>query len=101
MAKKSWIARNKKRTEMAERQAPVRTELRKLAIDPKLSEDERQAARTRLSKLPRNGAKCRIISRCSRTGRSHAVYRKFGLSRIAFRELALKGYLPGITKASW
>ncbi len=101
MAKKSWIARNKKREEMAERQAPIRAKLRTMAIDPKLSDEERQAARFRLSKLPRNGAKCRVSSRCSRTGRSHAVYRKFGLSRIAFRELALKGYLPGIKKASW
>ena len=86
---------------MAERQAPIRAELRKLAIDPKLSEEERQAARSRLSKLPRNGAKSRVVSRCCVTGRSHAVYKKFGISRIAFRELALKGYLPGVTKASW
>ena len=101
MAKKSWIARNQKRIEMAERQAPIRAKLRAMAIDPKLSDDERQTARYRLSKLPRNGAKCRCSSRCSITGRGHAVYRKFGLSRIAFRELALKGYLPGIKKASW
>ena len=101
MAKKSWIARNKKRAEMSERQAPIRTKLRKNSIDPKLSEEERQAARSKLSKLPRNGAKCRVVSRCSITGRSHAVYKKFGLSRIAFREYALKGFLPGIKKASW
>lgn len=101
MAKKSWVARNAKRAKMAERQGPLRAELRKKAIDPNLSEEEKLAARYKLSKLPRNGAKCRVVSRCQVTGRSHAVYKKFGVSRLVFRDLALNGYLPGITKASW
>ena len=86
---------------MSEKQARIRAELKKAAIDPELSEDERQAACARLSKLPRNSAKSGVSVRCSVTGRGRAVYRKFGISRIAFREFALKGYLPGVKKASW
>lgn len=101
MAKKSAIARNKKRERMASQQFSVRADLKKKILDDSLSDSDRDAAMKKLQKLPRNGAACRIQTRCSVTGRPHAVYRKFGLSRIAFRELALEGKLPGVTKASW
>lgn len=86
---------------MAKSQSEPRTELKKKALDMKLSDEERDAARTTLQSLPRNGAKNRTVSRCVLTGRGRAVYRKFGLSRIKFRELALEGKIPGVTKASW
>ena len=101
MAKKSAIARNKKREKMAAQQKPIRAELKKKIIDPNISDEERDQAMKKLQKLPRNGVACRVQTRCNVTGRPHAVYRKFGLSRIAFRELALEGKLPGVTKASW
>lgn len=101
MAKKSAIARNKKREKMAAHQKPIRAELKKKILDESLSDEERDKATKKLQEMPRNGAACRVMSRCNVTGRPHAVYRKFGLSRIAFREMALEGKLPGVTKASW
>jgi small subunit ribosomal protein S14 len=101
MAKLSSVLRNEKRIRMAKNQSARRNELRALAIDPKLSDEDRAEARRRLQALPRNGAANRTRSRCVLTGRSRAVYRKFGLCRIKFRELALDGKIPGVTKASW
>lgn len=101
MAKVSTINRNKKRIKMANRQEPIRKELRVQALDEKLSDEERAAARTKLQKLPRNGSATRVRVRCSITGRGRGNYRKFGLCRIKFRELALEGMIPGVTKASW
>jgi len=101
MAKLSAVLRNEKRIRMAKNQAARRTELRELSLNPKLSEEDRAEARRRLQALPRNGAKNRVRSRCVLTGRSRAVYKKFGLCRIKFRELALEGKIPGVTKASW
>lgn len=86
---------------MSKHQAPIRAELRKKAIDPKLSDEERDSARRKLQALPRNGASCRIRNRCQITGRSRAVYRKFMISRIVLREYAHQGLIPGMTKASW
>ena len=101
MAKKSAVERNEKRIRMAANQREKRAELKKRALDTNLSDEERMTARFALQKLPRNGAACRIKTRCSVTGRPRGVYRKFGISRIAFREMALRGELPGVTKASW
>ena len=101
MAKKSAVERNEKRMRMTQNQAKKRKELKKKALDEKLSDEERMAARFKLQKLARNGAACRIKTRCSVTGRPRGVYKKFGISRIAFREMALKGELPGVIKASW
>lgn len=101
MAKKSVILRNEKRRRMAAHQAPIREELRKKAINMKLSEEEREAARTKLHSLPRNGAKVRVRNRCQLSGRSRGVYRKFMISRIVFRLMAHQGLIPGVTKASW
>lgn len=101
MAKKSQVLRNKKREKMAKNQSARRAEYRAKAIDPSLTDEERYEARRKLQDLPRNGAKNRYVVRCCLTGRSHGVYRKFALSRIKFRELALEGKIPGVTKASW
>src|SRR4051812_19899527 len=101
MAKKSVVLRNNKRKDMATRQNPVRDDLRAKAIDPKVSDEDRQKARFTLQKLARNGSATRTRSRCVLTGRGRAVYRKFGLCRNKFRELALLGRIPGVTKASW
>ncbi len=101
MAKLSVRLRNKKREKMAKSQYAIREELKAKALDFKLSDEERDAARSTLQGLARNGAKVRVVSRCVLTGRGRAVYRKFGLSRIKFRELALEGKIPGVTKASW
>ncbi len=86
---------------MAAKQFALRAELRKKAVDMKLSDEERDAARMKLHSLPRNGAKERVRNRCQLTGRSRGVYRKFMISRIVFREMAHKGLLPGVTKSSW
>ena len=89
MAKKSWIARNKKKQRTVVKYAAKRTEL-KAAGDYEA-----------LSQLPRNASPVRVVNRCELTGRRHGYIRKFGLSRIAFREAALDGMIPGVTKASW
>ena len=101
MAKKCVLLRNKKREIVVARQLELRKELKAKAVNEKLGDDERIAARTRLQKLDRNGASIRVRARCQVTGRSRGVYRKFGLSRIQFREMAHKGLIPGVTKASW
>ena len=101
MAKLSSVIKNKKREKMAQKYGPKAKELRAKAIDMNLSDDERMAAREKLQKLPRNGNPNRVRNRCELTGRPRAVYRDFKLCRIKFRELALQGLIPGITKASW
>jgi small subunit ribosomal protein S14 len=93
--------RNKKRSEMAARQAKVREALKAKTLDFEASDEERSKARETLQKLARNGAANRVQSRCQITGRAHGVYQKFGLCRNKFRELALEGRIPGVTKASW
>lgn len=101
MAKKSSINKNLRRKEMARKQGPRRAELRTAAVNMKLSDEERWEARMQLQKMKRDGSPCRVVIRCRVTGRPRGVYRKFELSRIAFRELASSGQLPGVTKASW
>lgn len=101
MAKKSVLIRNERRFAMVARQKALRAELRTKAINPKLSDEERDAARTKLQSLPRNGCRTRVRNRCQVTGRSRGVYRKFMLSRIKLREFAHRGLMPGVTKASW
>ena len=78
-----------------------RAELKARIIDPNISEDERRDAVFALTKMPRNSSRVRVTRRCQATGASHAVYRKFKLNRITFRNMALAGLLPGVTKASW
>lgn len=101
MAKTSVLNRNAKRQRMTAAQAERRKELKKKAIDPKASQTEREEARAKLQSLPRNGCKVRIQNRCQMTGRGRSVYRKFMISRIVLRELAHRGLIPGMKKASW
>ena len=101
MAKKSALNRQKKRERLVRQYAAKRADLKRRALDMSLSPEERMSAREKLAKLPRNSSPVRLRTRCVVSGRPRAVYRKFMPSRIAFRELALEGKLPGIRKASW
>ena len=101
MAKKSKIAKNNKRAVIIARFAERRAELKAIIKSPKTTPDEMEAAFIALRKLPRDSSATRYRNRCVLTGRPHGYLRKFGLSRIAFRELALAGMLPGVTKSSW
>ncbi len=101
MAKTSSIQRNLKRIKLVAKYLKKRNELKKIIKNKKLSLDERFNAQLKLAKLPRNSAMIRIRNRCEITGRPHGVYRKLKISRIALRELASKGRIPGMTKSSW
>ena len=101
MARLSKVVANEKKAKLIAKYKDRRLELRKKSKDMTLSDEERAEARYKLSKLPRNSAEVRHRNRCGLTGRPRAYYRKFNLSRIAFRELALEGMIPGVTKSSW
>ena len=101
MAKKSVINRNKKRIALTLKFANKRKELKKIVMNKKVSLEERFKAQMKLSKLPRNSSKIRVKNRCEITGRSHGVYRKLRISRIALRKLSLEGKIPGMIKSSW
>ena len=101
MAKKSAIERNRKRARMARKYEAQRNRLKEIADNRDLPMEERFQARLKLAKLPRNSAKVRVQNRCEVTGRPRGVYRKFKMSRIALRELASNGQVPGMVKSSW
>ena len=101
MAKTSAIQRNLKRIKMVKRFSKKRESLKKIIKNRKLPLEERFKAQLKLAKMPRNSARIRIRNRCEITGRPHGVYRKLRISRIALRELALSGKIPGMTKSSW
>jgi len=101
MAKTSSIEKNKRRQKLAKRFEAKRKRLQAVANDLKLTPEERFAARLKLSKLPRNSSPDRYRLRCEVTGRPRGNYRKFRLSRIALRELASTGQIPGMVKSSW
>ena len=101
MAKKSMVAKNEKRKRIVAKYLPKRLELKAVMSDIERTPEERAEAGRKLRKLPRDSCPNRVRSRCQVTGRARAVYKKFGLSRISFRELSLEGEIPGITKASW
>jgi small subunit ribosomal protein S14 len=101
MAKASMIARENKRARMVEKFAAKRAELKAVLKDPKASDDEKWDAQVKLQKLPRDASPVRQQKRCRLTGRPHGVYRKFGLCRNKLREAAMRGDVPGLTKASW
>ena len=101
MAKTSSVEKNNRRIKMAKQYAGKRTKLKAMAVDNTLSPEERFGARLKLAELPRNSSPTRIRNRCEITGRPRAVYRKFKLSRLALRELASSGALPGVVKSSW
>tara|TARA_Y100001970_G_scaffold262142_1_gene346031 strand:- start:2929 stop:3234 length:306 start_codon:yes stop_codon:yes gene_type:complete len=101
MAKKSKIVNNQHKIKLSNRLFDKRKKLLEKINDISLSFEERQEYRLKLEKLPKNSSRIRVRNRCNVTGRPRGVYRKFGLSRITFRELALKGLIPGVSKASW
>jgi small subunit ribosomal protein S14 len=101
MPKTSAIERNKKRQRLADKYAPKRAELKAILANPTTTDEEFFAAQKKLQKLPRNSSKIRIRNRCSMSGRPRGFHRKFGVSRITLRELALAGKIPGVTKSSW
>lgn len=101
MAKKSMIAREHKREKLVAKYAAKRAELKEIIRSPDSSYEEVMEAVEKLQKLPRNSSPVRLQRRCKITGRPHAVYRKFGLSRNKLREHAMQGDVPGLTKASW
>jgi small subunit ribosomal protein S14 len=101
MAKLSSVLKNDKRRELSTKHWKARRVLRAKSLDPKSSEVERAEAFLKLQKMPRDGSPSRVINRCKLTGRPRGNLTKFGLCRIKFRELALMGKIPGVTKASW
>ena len=101
MAKMSSINKNNKRIKLSDKFYKKGQNLKKIIMDKKLSLEERFKAQQKLSKLPRNSAKVRVMNRCQITGRPHGVYRKLKISRIALRQLGLEGKIPGMVKSSW
>ena len=101
MAKLSAINKNNKRIMMSNKFYKRRKNLKKIIMNKQLPLEERFKAQQKLSKMPRNSAKNRIMNRCQITGRPHGVYRKLKISRIALRDLGLAGLIPGMTKSSW
>lgn len=101
MAKKSAVEKNKRRVKLAERYAERRARLKAIANDESLSMEERFTARLKLAELPRNSSETRIRNRCEVSGRPRGYYRKLKMSRIALRELASRGLVPGMVKSSW
>ena len=101
MAKVSAVNKNDKRIKLSDRLYSKRQSLKKIIMNKKLPLEERFKAQQKLSNLPRNSAKVRVMNRCQITGRPHGVYRKLKISRIALRDMASAGKIPGITKSSW
>ena len=101
MAKKSSIEKNQRRMRLAKRFAGKRARLKAIADDRNQPQEDRFAARLKLAELPRNSSPNRVRNRCALSGRPRGTYRKFKLSRIALRELASNGQIPGMIKASW
>ena len=101
MAKKSSLEKNARRRKLAKSTAAKRARLRAIALDHELPAEDRFEAQLKLAELPRNGSETRIRNRCSLTGRPRGFYRKFKMSRIAVRELASAGQIPGMLKSSW
>ena len=101
MAKLSAVNKNKSRIKLSDRLYKKRAALKKIVMDKKITLEERFKAQQKLSKLPRNSAKIRVMNRCKITGRPHGVYRKLQISRIALRKLGLEGKIPGMIKSSW
>ena len=101
MAKMSSVEKNKKRIKLVKKFEAKRKKLKKIVMDKKINLNERFEAALKLAKLPKNSAKNRIRNRCEITGRPHGYYRKLKMSRIALRDLASMGKIPGMTKSSW
>lgn len=101
MAKKSLTNRDQKRRDTVKKYAAKRAELLAIINNSKASDEERMEAREKFQQLPRNSSPVRLRNRCALTGRPRGVFRKFGLARGKLRDIAMRGEIPGITKASW
>jgi len=101
MAKQSAINKNNRRIKLSNKFFKKRQDLKKIIMNKSLPLEERFKAQQKLSNLPRNSAKVRVMNRCQITGRPHGVYRKLKISRIALRQLGLQGKIPGMIKSSW
>jgi small subunit ribosomal protein S14 len=101
MAKTSLVNRNEKRRKTVKKLAGKRAELLSVANNPKVSQEDRYEARLKLQKLPRDASPVRLRNRCALTGRPRGTFRKFGLARNKLREIAMRGEIPGVIKASW
>lgn len=101
MAKKCMINRERRREALAARYREKRAALKRTIVDARTSEEERASAVRALARLPRDSAPVRQRRRCALTGRPRGVYRKFGLSRLVLREIAMRGEIPGLRKSSW
>jgi len=101
MAKKSKIVREQKLIKMVQKYASFRSELKSIIKSPTSSFEEKESAVAKLDKLPKSSSRIRVRNRCFKTGRPRGVIRRFKLSRLSFREMALNGEIPGVTKASW
>lgn len=101
MAKTNMVEREKRRAKIVKKYATKRAQLKELIRSPKTSPEDRAAAQVKFQQLPRDASPARQRKRCAITGRSRGVYRKFGLSRVKIREVANRGEIPGLSKASW
>ena len=101
MAKLSSINKNNRRIKLSDQYYEKRKKLKKIIMNKKLPLEDRFKAQQKLSKMPRNSSKIRVMNRCQITGRPHGVYRKLKISRIALRQLGLQGKIPGLIKSSW
>ena len=101
MAKLSSVNKNNRRIKLSDKYYKKRKNLKKIIMNKKLGLEERFKAQQKLSKLPRNSSKTRVMNRCQITGSPHGVYRKLKISRIALRQLGLQGKIPGMVKSSW
>jgi small subunit ribosomal protein S14 len=101
LAKLSQVLRDQHRQQLIQKHAAKRSALRKRLQDPNASMEDKLEAQAAFAKLPRNSCPTRLKRRCAVTGRARGYYRKFGISRITMREMALRGQLPGVRKSSW
>lgn len=101
MAKISKVVKNEKRKKKVKQYAERRKALKKIINNPESTPEEVDAAQLKLQKFPRDASPIRVVNRCSQTGRPRGYLRKFGVSRVALRELALQGQIPGVVKSSW
>jgi small subunit ribosomal protein S14 len=101
MAKTNMVMRERRRAKIVKKYATKRAQLKELIRSPKTSPEDRAAAQVKFQQLPRDASPVRQRNRCAITGRSRGVYRKFGLSRVKIREVAMRGEIPGLSKASW
>ena len=101
MAKKSKIVREKRLIKTVQKYAAIRAELKNIIKDPTVTSEDKEVAVAKLDRLPKTSSRTRLRNRCFKTGRPRGVLRRFNLSRISFREMDLKGEIPGVTKASW